>query len=70
MGPTQLLKVEGGRKSARIPDLQPVGKEHDLHAAVVRVVTMRDGVDDGLGNDFFWNLIGDGSLHALSARTH
>ena len=70
MGFAQILKVQGHGKSARIPDLQPVGEEHDLYAAVVRVVTMRDGVHDGLGNDFLWNLIGNGSLHALRARTH
>ena len=52
---TQHLQREWCRMTAGVPNLQPVREEHDLHAAIARVV-MRHGVDDGFGHDFSRNL--------------
>ena len=42
---------------AEVADLQAVGEQHDLHAAVVRVVAVSNGVDYGFGHDFHGDFI-------------
>ena len=46
----QLLERQRRWKPAGIPDFQSVRKEHDLHAAIVRIVVMRHGVNDRFGH--------------------
>ena len=65
---TQLLQRERRRKAAGVPHFGPVREEHDLHAAVVRVVAMCHGVDDGFGHDFRRDLVHSGSTGALRPR--
>ena len=65
---TQHLQREWRRKTTGIPNLQPVREEHDLHAAIARVVAMRHGVDDGFGHDLSRNLVRSGGTGAFRTR--
>ena len=62
--------VSSGASLPGFPYLQPTRKECDLHAAIARIVAMRQGIDNGLNYDFLWNLISYRCLNALCPRAH
>ena len=62
--------VSSGASLPGFPYLQPTRKECDLHAAIARIVAMRQGIDNGLNYDFLWNLISYRCLNALRPRAH
>ena len=65
---TQLRECQLRWQATGIPDLQPVREEHHLHAAIAGVVAVRYRVDDGLRDDFNWNLVGNRNLDAACSR--
>ena len=69
MGQAEFIEGQGGGKCAGIPDFKPVGEEHHLDTAVAVVVTMRDGVDDGFGDDITRNFVGDRGPRAFLPGT-
>ena len=67
MGMAEFVEGERGREGAGVPDFEAVGKQHDLNAAVAVVITVSNGVDDGLGHYFARNFVFDRGLRAMFA---
>ena len=62
---TQLLQGQRRRESSGIPHFQAVCEQHDLHAAIVRVIAVSHGVDDCLGHHFHRDFVRPGRPCAL-----
>ncbi len=63
----QFFDGQGGRQGTGIPNFQAVLEEHDLHAGVAGVVTVHDGVDDGLGDNLLRDFVFRRHLGAVLA---
>ncbi len=70
MRDAQLRQGQLRRQLPRVPNLQPVGKEHHLDAGVASVVAVRHGIDDGLSHGFARELVRDGRLRTPGACAH
>ena len=46
VGFAQFIKSQRRRELARIPYLKSIREEHDLHACVIRIIPVHDGIDD------------------------
>ena len=66
----QPFQRQGRRQLARVPHLQPVGKQHHLHAGTTGVVAVRHRVDDGFGHRLARQLVVHRHLRAFGARAH
>ena len=63
----QFFEGQRGRQGTGIPNFQAVLEEHDLNAGVAGVVTVHDGVDDGLGDNFLRDFVFRRRLGAVLA---
>ena len=64
----QHVERQRRRQPARIPHLEPVREQHDLHTAVVRVVAVRHRVNDGFGDDLGRDLVRSGRPDSFRPR--
>ena len=70
MRPPQFVERQRERQFAGVPDLQPVGEQHHLHAGIARVVAVNHGIDDGLSNNLARQLVINRRLWPLGAGAH
>jgi hypothetical protein len=71
-GPVRVAKAFRGQRrgqNTRIPYFDAINKDGDLHRARRCIVTMGNGIDDGLADHIRQNFIADGRLGALGTGT-
>ncbi len=66
----QTLRCQRRRQDTRIPNLDAISEDGDLHGSRRGVVAMGDSIDNGLADHIGRDFIADGCLIALGASAN